>query len=244
MASIPSAARDPSRHFETEVLRGIVRREQARRFREAAVARETGFRPSEDLFDEHGDIIAVTDMQSGDIVGSCRVLSPADAKRAGGYDIDRRFDTALLIVLRERMVEVDTPHVHPLYRFESVVTHLWAALARYLIDNRHDYVVGTARVGMLDGGHAAASTHRLACTRFLSPEDLRVHPRRGIELERMSDTRAVALSSLLKSYVEVGAWVCGEPAHRPEIVAAEFPMLMPLARMNGREARRFLARAS
>jgi putative hemolysin len=243
MASIP-AAREHSRHFEAEVLRGMVRREQARRFREAAVARETGFRPSEDLFDEHGEIIAVTDTQSGDIVGSCRVLSPMDAKRAGGYDIDRRFDTALLIVLRDRMVEVDTPYVHPLYRFENVITHLWSALARYLIENRHDYVVGTARVGMLDGGHIAASTHRLACARFLSPDDLRVHPRHGVELDRLSDTRDVSLSALFRSYIEVGAWVCGEPAHRVEIAAAEFPMLMPLARMRGREARHFLAHAS
>ena len=243
MASTQRTVLEPTRHLEADVLRGVVARENARRFREAAIARESGFRPSEDLFDAHGDILAVTDLKTGDIVGSCRVLSPADARRAGGNDIDRRFDTALLIVLRERMVEVDTPYVHPLYRFESVITHLWSALARYLIDNRHDYVVGPARVGMLDGGHVAASTHRLACAKFLSPDDLRVHPRRAIALERMSDTRPVTLSPLLKAYVEAGAWVCGEPAHRPELAAAEFPMLMPLARMHGRDARRFLARA-
>jgi putative hemolysin len=245
MASIPTATlHDPARHFESDVLRGVVAVERARRFREAAVARETGFRPAEDLFDEHGEILAVTDAQSGDIVGSCRVLAPMDARRAGGNDIDRRFDTALLIVLRDRMVEVDTPYVHPLYRFESVITHLWSALARYLIANRHDYVIGTARVGMLDGGHIAASTHRLACAKFLSPDDYRVHPRHGIGLERLSDTRSVALSPLFKSWMEAGAWVCGEPAHRPQIAAAEFPMLMPLARMQGREARQFLARAA
>ena len=245
MASVPFAnLHDSAHHFEADVQRGVAALERARRFREAAVARETGFRPAEDLFDEHGEILAVTDTQSGDIVGSCRVLSPMDARRAGGNDIDRRFEMALLIVLRDRMVEVDTPYVHPLYRFESVITHLWSALARYLIANRYDYVVGTARVGMLDGGHIAASTHRLACAKFLSPDDLRIHPRVPIGVERLSDTRSVALSPLLKSYVEMGAWVCGEPAHRPEIAAAEFPVLLPLARMQGREAREFLARAS
>jgi putative hemolysin len=245
MASVPSATlHDPARHFVADVIRSVVAVERARRFREAAVARETGFRPAEDLFDEHGEVLAVTDTQSGDIVGSCRVLSPMDALRSGGNDIDRRFDTALLIVLRERMVELDTPYVHPLYRFESVITHLWAALARYLIANRHDYVIGTARVGMLDGGHIAASTHRLACAKLLSPEDYRVHPRNGIGLERLSDTRSVALSPLLKSWIDAGAWVCGEPAYRREIAAAEFPMLLPLARMQGREVRQYLAHAS
>ena len=245
MASIPTrSVHDPARHFEADVLKGVVALERARRFREAAVARETGFRPTEDLFDEHGEILAVTDTQSGDIVGSCRVLSPMDARSAGGNDLDRRFDTALLTVLRDRLVEVDTPYVHPLYRFERVITHLWSALARYLIRNRHDYVVATARVGMLDGGHIAASTHRLACARFFSPDDLRVYPRRGIGLEHLSETRSVALSPLLKAYLEMGAWVCGEPAHRPEIAAAEFPVLMPLARMQVRDVRQFLARAA
>lgn len=238
-----SSIREPARHFEADVLRGVVAMERARRFRDAAVARETGFRPAQDLFDEHGEVLAVTDTRTGDIVGSCRVLSPRDARRAGGNDIDRRFDTALLIVLRERMVELDTPYVHPLYRFDNVIAHLWCALARYLIDNRHDYVVGTARVGTLDGGHVAASTHRLACAKFLSPDDMRVYPRRGIGLEELCETRPIALPPLLKAYVEMGAWICGEPASRPEIAAAEFPMLMPLARMQGRDARHFLARA-
>ena len=244
MASAPPcSARDLPRHFQSHVLRGPAAVREARRFREAAVARETGFRPSEDLYDAHGEVLAVTDTRTGDIVGSCRVLSPGEARQAGGNDIDRRFDTALLIVLRERMVEVDSPSVHPLYRFDDVVAHLWAALARYLIDNRFDFIVGTARVGMLDGGHVAASIHRLACARYFSPDDLRVYPRRDIGLDRFCGTRLVTLPPLLKAYLEMGAWVCGEPAHRAEVAAAEFPMLMPLARMQGPDAKRFLARA-
>jgi hypothetical protein len=201
------------------------------------------FRPG-DLPDEHGRSACGLLPNRATSWDRTACWHPTDARRAGGNDIDRRFDTALLIVLRNRMVEVDTPYVHPLYRFESVITHLWSALARYLIANRHDYVIGTARVGMLDGGHIAASTHRLACAKFLSPDDYRVHPRHGIGLERLSDTRSVALSPLFKSWMEAGAWVCGEPAHRPQIAAAEFPMLLPLARMQGREARQFLARAA
>ena len=69
MASNPTIIREPAGHFDADVLRGVVAMEQARRFRAAAVARETGFRPTEDLFDEHGEVLAVTDRVSGEIVG-------------------------------------------------------------------------------------------------------------------------------------------------------------------------------
>ncbi len=229
--------------LDTRLIRGLPALEDARRFRAAAIARESGFRPGDDVFDEHGDVLAAVDTGTGEIAGSCRVMSPADARRAGRNELDRRFDTALLIVLRERMVEIDTPQVHPLYRYEDVMAQLWSAVARYLIDHRLDYVLGAARVSMLDGGHAAASIHRIALARHLSPDDMRVHPRHDLDLWGLADSRSVTFPPLMRSYLEMGAWVCGAPAHRPEVAAAEFPMLMPLARMREREARRFLARA-
>ena len=187
--------------------------------------------------------IVVRDATNDEIAGSCKLLSPQDARRSGGYRLDRHFDTALLIVLRERMVEVGPPCIHARYCFEDIALHLWAAVARYLIVNRHDYVVATAGVSLLDGGHVAASIQRMAMARYLSPEDYRVFPRRRLAVECLSDTRAVPVPALLKGYLDAGAWVCGEPACDLDHERAEFPLLLPLARMQGREARRFLAQA-
>jgi putative hemolysin len=194
--------------------------------------------------DEHWQHLVVREMDIDRIAGSCRLLAPRDALRAGGYQADRDFDTALLIVLRNRMVEVDRLYVHPHYRFENIVTRLWSALARYLIENRHDYLLATAPVSLLDGGHVAASAFRNACARYLSPDDYRVFPRRRLPLENLSDTRAIPLPALLKGYLEMGGWLCGEPAHDVESGSANFPILVPLARMQGRDARRFLAQAA
>jgi putative hemolysin len=216
----------------------------ARRFHDQVVERDTGHRPREDRFDAHCEHLVVREGDSGRIVGSCRVLSPRDALRAGGHQADRDFDPALLIVLRDRMVEVDPPCVHPHYRFESVVTRLWSALARYLIENRYDYLLATAQVSLLDGGHVAASSYRHACARYLSPDDYRVFPRRRLALESLSDTRTIEMPALLKLYLEMGGWICGEPAHRVESGSASFPILVPFARMQGRDARRFLAQAA
>jgi putative hemolysin len=229
--------------FETLIARDGTTLAQAARFRDSVVERETGKRPTEDRFDAWGEHLVVRESESGEIVGSCRILSPRDAQRAGGNEADRHFDTALLIVLRERMVEIDGPCVHPHYRFDSVAAYLWAALARYLIDNRHDYLLAMAGVSLRDGGHLAASTHRLACARFLSPDDYRVFPHERLPLDAFSDTRHVTLPPLLKGHIERGAWICGEPAYAARSDEARFPVLLPLARMQGRDARQFLSRA-
>jgi putative hemolysin len=238
-----SRARPYTPRFETCIVRDGTRIAQAQRFRESVIERQTGVRPVEDRFDAHGEHLVVLETGSGEIAAACRVLSPADARRAGGYEADRHFDTTLLIVLRERMVEVDGPCVHPHYRFENVVTYLWSALARYLIENRHDYLLATAGVSMRDGGHVAASTYRFACARFLSPDDYRVFPHYRVPLESLSETRPVILPASLKGYLEQGAWICGEPALIAQHTRADFPVLLPLARMQGRHARRFLSQA-
>jgi putative hemolysin len=90
MAARACSVRAHVPRFEVELARDGAAIAQARHFRDQVIERDTGR-----------------------IVGSCRVLSPRDALRAGGHQADRDFDTALLIVLRDRMVEVDKPRVRP-----------------------------------------------------------------------------------------------------------------------------------
>ncbi len=181
---------------------------------------------------------------SDEIVAACRILIPREASWAGGYRLGQKFDLEHLDVLRDRMVEVSGVQVHPDYGSESVLARLGTTLARFLVETRHDYVLGSACVGLKDGGHNAASIYRDACVRCLSPEDLRVYPHERLALEHLRDTLAPALPSLLRAYLDLGAWICGEPAWDRASDRADFPLLLPLARMRGRFARHFLAKAS
>ena len=230
--------------FEVGLARDPGRIAQARELRRHCLGTLAAPDPAEGRFDEHCEHLVVRDVLTDDIVGAYRMLGPVDARRHGGYHADRDFDLALLIVLRDRMVEVDQPCVHPRYPFENVMTYLWSALARYLIEHRLDYILASAGVSLRDGGHVAASIYRMACARFMSPDDYRVFPRRRLPLEGLSDTRKVELPPLLKGYLDLGAWVCGEPALNRERGSAEFPILLPLARMQGRDTRDFLAKAT
>jgi putative hemolysin len=180
----------------------------------------------------------------GEIVGACRVRVPDEAQRCNGYRLEGKFDLAMLAVLRERMVEVTGVRIHPEHRAESVIPRLGSEIARFLIDSGHDYVIASACVSVADGGHAAASLYRGACDRALSPEDYRVYPRRRLAVEALRDTLHAPSPPLLKGYLDLGAWICGEPAWDPDFVCADIPVLLPLARMRAMHARQFLAHAA
>jgi len=180
----------------------------------------------------------------GRIAGACRVLTPKAMKDVPGYRAERYFDMALLIVLHGRMVEIDRPAVHAAYSFDLVARHLWSALAQYLIENRYDHVFTTAGIRLVDGGHDAASMHRMSLLRFRPPEDYVVYPRERLPLEGLSYARTPTIPPLFTSLIEQGAWVCGEPALVREHGCADFPLLLTLARMQGEAARDFVERAS
>lgn len=239
-------ARMPMPQFEAPRLESSVARAAdvvaaAQRLREGGGA---GAQLTADRFDMNCDYIAVRDVAEERVIAACRVVSPRDALRAGGGPAADAFDVALLIVLRDRLVEVDRPAMDPRYPADAVLAMLWSAIARYLIDHGLDYVLAAPEVSARDGGHIAASIFREHWVRAMSPEDYRVFPHRRLPLETLSDTRAAAPPAVLRSYLERGAWVCGEPAHDASREQAAFPLLLPLARMQEQNARRFLADAA
>lgn len=189
-------------------------------------------------YDARCDHLVVRDENR--VAGACRVLAPAHMKAIPGYPAERHFDMALLIVLRERMVEIDRPVVNPAYSFEAVTRHLWSVLARYLISNGYDHVFTTAGIRLVDGGHDAASMQRMTLLRFRPPDDYIVFPRERLPLEGLSVGRTPAVPPLFTSLLEQGAWVCGEPALVREHGSADFPMLLTLARMQDGAAREFV----
>lgn len=196
----------------------------------------------EDRFDPHCEHLVVLDADR--VVGTYRILTPAAARRAGGYYAEQLFDIAALDVLRERMVEVGRACVDPGFRSGSAMLLMWSALARYLVENGHDFVIGAASLDLSDGGHRAASIYRKVAAASLSPEDFRIRPRQPLPLARLRDTVPASPPSLLRGYLNLGAWVCGEPAWDLEFSCADLPVLLPLARMQGRYARHFLAQAA
>ena len=195
----------------------------------------------QDLYDAFCEHLVVRDENSGAVVGTYRILSPEKAREVGNYYSENEFDLTRLQHLRPRMVEIGRSCVHSDYRTGATITLLWAGLAKYMLENRYEYLVGSASIGMADGGHAAASVFaRLA--EYMSPLEYRVFPRSPLPLAALKHDLAVGIPPLIKGYLRAGAYICGDPAWDLDFNTADLPILLPMSRINFRYAKHFLGR--
>lgn len=195
-----------------------------------------------DGFDPFCDHLLVRDRETGKVVGTYRILSPEMANEAGGYYSAGEFDLSRLEPLLDRTVEVGRACVHPDYRTGSTIALLWAGLARYMILNRYDYLIGCASVSMADGGHIAASLYNRLKNDYLAPAEYRVFPRCPLPLGALQSDIEAPCPALVKGYLRLGAYVCGEPAWDPAFNTADLLVMLPVSRINRRYAEHFLKR--
>ncbi len=244
-------ASKPRRRLRVGFARNESEIVEAQRLRYAVFAGEMGAhidtpRPGVDLdrFDPHCEHLLVRDDETNEVVGTYRILPPRNAHRIGGYYSEQEFDLTRLAHLRPNLVEVGRSCIHPSYRSGGTIFLLWAGLARYMMEHRYEHLIGCASLSMGDGGHAAASIFEHIKDRHLCPLEYRVFPRCRLPLERLDASRRTSLPPLVKGYLNVGAWVCGEPAWDPDFNVADLLILLPLANINARYAQHFFAKAA
>jgi len=219
---------------------------EAQRLRYKVFAEEMGARLSghdgldKDGFDAFCDHLLVRDTQSGEVVGTYRIMDPYMAAEAGGYYSSGEFDLTRLMHLAPSMVEVGRSCVHPDYRNGATIGLLWAGLAKYMQMNNYEYLIGCASIGMTDGGYQAASLYREIRDQYLSPIEYRVFPRCPLPLDALNQKVATSCPPLLKGYLRLGAYICGEPHWDPDFNTADLLVMLPIARMNKRYMEHFM----
>lgn len=196
-----------------------------------------------DLFDDYCEHLLVRDVASQEVIGTYRVLTPAQAKRVGSTYSDIEFDLTRLRSLRERMVELGRSCVHAEHRHGGVILALWGALAEFMARNQLDTMIGCASIPMqhngVSGGHAAASIWRQVRQTHLATIEHRVTPRLALPVERLDDSMAVEPPALIKGYLRLGAKVLGPPAWDPDFNSADLPMMMRIANLPARYRKHF-----
>ncbi len=197
-----------------------------------------------DLFDGHCEHLLVRSAASGEVVGTYRVLTPAQARGVGGFYSDTEFDLWRLRAWRSRMVELGRSCVHPDHRHGGVILALWGALAAFMQRNRLDMMVGCASIPMLHNGvvsgDAAASIWRQLKETHLAPVEFQVTPRLPLPVEQFDASQDVEAPALIKGYLRLGAKVLGPPAWDPDFNTADLPMMMRIHEMPARYRKHFL----
>ena len=178
--------------------------------------------------------------EPGAVIGTYRVLTPANARRVGGIYSDGEFDLTRLRPLRARMVELGRSCVHPDWRTGGAILALWGALAEFMHRNDLDTMIGCASVSMRDGGHFAASLWEQLRQTHLAPIDWQVTPRLALPVEELRRDMAVEAPPLIKGYLRCGAKVLGAPAWDPDFNTADLPMLLRIEDLPSRYRRHFI----
>lgn len=193
-----------------------------------------------DIFDPYCEHLVVIDRDSGDVIGTYRLLMPGAARRIGCLYSDGEFWLTRLDALRPKMVELGRSCVRADHRSGGVMMLLWSGLGALLARSEVRYLIGCVSVPMADGGGFAANLYRELASSHLADDTLRVWPRERLEVERHPHVAGVVPPPLVKGYLRAGACLLGEPHVDAQFNCADFPMMLDLAGLKARYQRRFV----
>jgi len=196
-----------------------------------------------DLFDDYCEHLLVRDGETMDVIGTYRVLTPAQAKRVGGTYTDTEFDLTRLRFMRERMVELGRSCVRSDHRHGGVILALWGALFEFMSRNQLDTMIGCASIPMLHNGivsgNAAASIWKQLSQTHLASIEFHARPRLPLPIEELDSNVPVEPPALIKGYLRLGAKILGAPAWDPDFNTADLPMLMQVKDLHSRYRKHF-----
>jgi len=219
----------------------------SQRLRYRVFAEEMGARlPSAHLgidsdgYDDFCKHLLVREADSGEVVASTRILVSEDAPAAGGFYSQSEFDLGALETLPGRVMEVGRTCVRSDYRTGLAINALWTGLARFMTAGRFDFLMGCASMPFTPGDPSAHAQLDQLYASHPAPPRYRVIPRHPVPDMARQPAPPEALPPLLKAYLRLGAWICGEACWDPEFGVADVFVLLDVAQVPDRYRRHFL----
>lgn len=195
-----------------------------------------------DRYDPYCQHLLVKDTLSGEVVGSTRILTEHQAKKAGGFYSESEFDLSTMFPLQGHSMEIGRTCIHPRYRKGRTLTLLWAALAKYMDQHQVDYLFGCASIPMQDGGYVAHSIMEDLRSKHMSDEAYRVSPTLALPEVNELPAHIVSMPPLLKAYLRLGLKVCGEACWDPDFNVADVFVLLDRSLIDPRYVRHYMGR--
>ncbi len=171
-----------------------------------------------DPYDAHADHLLLEDLSRANdtVIGVYRLMTTAQARRAGGFASAQEFDLALLTQSGRPLLELGRSCLLPAYRGGPAMGHLFAALGDHI--GRMDQAI-LFGVASFHGTDVEALSRPLAylCQNHLAPQHIRAQAIGPSKVPMPQDAfidRKAALREvppLIKAYLRLGG-VVGEGA--------------------------------
>jgi putative hemolysin len=212
-----------------------------------------------DIFCEH---LLVEDKTEADparrVVGTYRMQSGATAARNLGYYSEQEFSFAPYEPLRADILELGRASIDREHRTPEVLTLLWRGIAQYASDMGLRYLIGCSSLNSKDPAEGwqvysqlehyrvspefeTVPTHDYFCPSELEGRDAQPSAQPEDPAHKDSPATPVKIPKLLKTYVAIGARICGPPAWDREFGTIDFLTLVDLKTISSSARNRFLS---
>lgn len=193
-----------------------------------------------DQFDLFCDHLIVEDRSSRTIVGTYRLQSGTTARQNLGYYSEQEFEFAPYEPVRADVLELGRASIDREHRSSEVLTLLWRGIARYSRLHELRYLIGCSSLTSNDplaGWHV----YRELEDHLVAPE-FRTVPTTAFGLPNVegSPQNPPKIPKLLRTYVGVGAKICGPPAWDREFGTIDFLTLLDMRELTPAARVRFL----
>lgn len=194
----------------------------------------------EDQFDRVCDHLIVEDQSSGAVVGTYRMQSGVTAGRNFGYYSEREFDSLPFEPIRREVLELGRASICSEHRSSQTISLLWRGIAQYARLHGLRYLIGCSslisRTPRKGWGVYRQLQQSKADSRFCT------RPVSGFELPQSEDSvrDEEKVPKLLKTYVALGARICGTPAWDREFGTIDFLTMLDLTQLSAAARSRFL----
>lgn len=192
-----------------------------------------------DEVDAYCDHLVVRDNRTGQIVATTRLLSCDAAAQLGRFYSEHEFQLQGVLAQTGRFLEVGRTCVDTSQRGGLALPLLWKSIADYAATGKYDYLMGCASIQPGPAGFNVDGLYRQLAEEQMGPKNLDVRPLRAVPLELRTDFGDLSIPPLLKGYLRLGAWICGDPCWDPDFNVMDVFILLPVERLKQRYVRHF-----
>jgi putative hemolysin len=192
-----------------------------------------------DEFDPVCDHLIVEHVPTAEVVGTYRLQTGSMARRGLGYYSEREFDFAPYEPLRDAILELGRACIHRDHRTGPALDLLWRGIAQYAMRSGARYLIGCSSLTSQDPARGSAVYEALRDYQVVP--SLRTVPQAAFALPKVAaDGADDSVPKLLRTYLAIGARICGPPALDREFKTIDFLTLMDLASLHPRIRARLL----